>query len=81
MLAEDKEGGKFNPLQRTSRRLQRNVQSTFGAETLALVNGVDNGLCVTYLVDEINSNLPADQFQTLPGGHGRLRWCLFPYTF
>jgi hypothetical protein len=58
VLAEDKEGGRFNPLQWTSRRLRRNVQSTFGAETLALVNGVDDGLCVAYLVDEINSNLP-----------------------
>jgi hypothetical protein len=58
VLAEDKEGGKFNPLQWTSRRLRRNVQSTFGAETLALVNGVDDGLCVAYLVDELNSNSP-----------------------
>ena len=65
VLAEDREGGLFNPIQWTSRRLRRNVQSTFGAETLALVKGVDDGLCVAFLINEIYSNPPQAR-QSLP---------------
>jgi hypothetical protein len=53
-LAEDKDiDAKFCPCLWSSRKIRRAVRSTFGAETLSLVDGVDNALVLRYLIAEV----------------------------
>jgi hypothetical protein len=57
-LAEDRDDSTlFCPVLWTSRRIRRAVRSTFGAETLSLVDGVDNALVLRYLCDEVAGHI------------------------
>lgn len=48
---------RFNAISWFSRKIRRVVRSTFGGETLASVDAVDEGLNIALLWDELNSNI------------------------
>ena len=67
-IAEDKpQGARFNSINWASRRIRRAIRSTFGAETLSLVDGIDSALVIRYLYNEITGRHTLDsQARPLP---------------
>lgn len=49
------EDGKFSPISWQSKRIRRVVRSTLAGETLALADGIDNGMCISALYSKITT--------------------------
>lgn len=49
------EDGKFSPISWQSKRIRRVVRSTLAGETLALADGIDNGMCISAFYSEIKT--------------------------
>ena len=47
------ESGKFSPIWWNSKKIRRVVRSTLAAETLALAEGIDNGIFLCTLLAEL----------------------------